>query len=737
MTPGPEQPGLSLSPYTLTAEPSLIFPLPTFWLSGPGDLRSLALRSGFAFDAVSRRYRAPTPYHARLLWCYADVGANEALQRLFPRFGRPDRPRHVPFVMAASDRIICLTSPDGNERPKAAGFIYNSRGQYWQTNNLRHVLPLIDIAEDELQGRLDAVVGLPFDMLADVTIADLISLPPGQRSGGGRQEEADGGGPALEFDPVRGLYSCRHPAAQGAGFRDLGDGLYVSNDFGQAQQLRAFADDECELRLQVDAMVRLVPHPYAEDPRQVPQSPKAPFPFGPDQLEGIRFGATRRGCIIGDEMGVGKTAEAIGLINVEAPRLALIMVPANLLDNWLAECELWLAPPNKAAVFGRDKDRETLPVGVNVLIASYDLLPKLEVLHRLAPDLLICDEEQEIKSEETNAGRIIYRLIAPAAGKLVFMTGTPVWNRPQDLWAPLHAIAPEVFPIKKNFMRLYQVSDPENVPPEQSVRIDFLAHLLKSGLMIRRLKSEVLNLPDKVHHIIPVTLPPEVLASLRDKSRRAEEVEKEVSEATGKEAVVKQRTLFSELNRLRREVGEAKMPFVMDYVVEFMRQHANAPRPRPPLIFGRHRPLLRAMAEGLTKSGASPALLTGDATTRARQKRVNEFQAGKFDSAAASYDAAGVGYTLVRSCDEFMLEVDYTPSLMNQAIDRIHRRGQDRQCNIYWFVVDGTIESRIINLFVAKDQLAKDALGDHLVGMFAPTELYHHPVFGEDEAVAA
>ena len=736
--PAPTAPAVhGAQPYTLTAQSDLLAPVPTFWLYGRGDLPSLAARTGFTYDRASSRYRAPTPYHARLLWCYADAAAHDALHALFPRFGRPDRPRHVPFVMAASDRIICLTSPDGSERPRAAGFVYNPRGRYWQTNDLRHVLPLIDIAEDDLKIRLDAVATLPFGMLTDVTIADLISLPPSSRPGGGKiGEEAEKGAPTLEFDSSRGLYTCSHPAAQGAGFHHSGH-EFVSSDFIQAQQLRAFASEEAELRLQVDGMVRTVPSPNMPDPRPVPQSPTAPFPFGPDQLDGIRFMATRRGCIVADEMGIGKTAQAIGLINVECPRLALILAPANLLRNWMAECRSYLAHPNTAAIFGESKDRDDLPSDANVIIASYDMLPRLPILHTLAPVLLICDESQEIKSEETKAGKIIYGMIAPSSGKLVFMTGTPIWNRPQDLWAPLHAIAPEVFPHKKNFMRLYQVNDPENVTPEQQVRLDFMAHLLKSGLMIRRLKSAVLNLPPKVHHVIPVDLPPDVLASLREKSSRAEEIEQEAAGASGQEAFAKHRTLFSELNRLRREVGEAKLDFVLDFVVSFTRKNAGENPPRPPLVFGRHRPLLRRFAQALEKAGISTVILTGDATTKARQKRVDDFQAGLVDAGVGSYDAAGVGYTLIRSCDEFMFEVDYTPALMNQAIDRIHRRGQGRVCNIYWFVVDGTIEARIVNLFVAKDQLAKDALGDHLVGMFEPAELYRHPIFSAEEDIAA
>jgi SNF2 family DNA or RNA helicase len=107
---------------------------------------------------------------------------------------------------------------------------------------------------------------------------------------------------------------------------------------------------------------------------------------------------------------------------------------------------------------------------------------------------------------------------------------------------------------------------------------------------------------------------------------------------------------------------------------------------------------------------------------------VNEFQAGRFDSVLAGIEAAGVGYTMTRSADVFIFEIDWTPGLMKQPIDRIHRRGQDRQCNVYWFVIDGTIDAHIARLFSAKDQRAQSTLGDHLVGMFSPIALRDHRV---------
>ncbi|EEF24752.1 conserved hypothetical protein, partial [Ricinus communis] len=180
-----DDPSLKSRPYHLSVETDLFGEVPRFWVSGTGDMRSLAAHTGLEYDPIRQQYRASTPYHARLIWCYADSSANHALQKLFPRFSMPSKPRHVPFVMATNDRIICLTSPDCNDRPRNAGFVYNKKGRFWETRDLRRVMPLIDIAEEDLQRRLQAVSSLPFDMLTDVTISDLVSIPPPEEGLGG------------------------------------------------------------------------------------------------------------------------------------------------------------------------------------------------------------------------------------------------------------------------------------------------------------------------------------------------------------------------------------------------------------------------------------------------------------------------------------------------------------------------------------------------------------------------
>jgi hypothetical protein len=753
---GPAGTSSTLPQFILSAGPMAGRATPQFHVAGQGDLGTLARQTGLLWDDGRRAYLCPTAYHARLLWCYADETADSALLTLFPKLSRPARPIHTPYLIAANDRLICLTSAQNRDRAQAQGFRYDERARYWWTQDLRRAIPLADIAEPPLQQRLLMASGLPLNALQSVTIADLIKvdMPAGDGAAGGQDEEAPPADvePVLDYDEERQTWVCNHPVAVASGFRQAHGG-YVSTDFEHAARLRQFATLDAELRLQAEALIRFVPDPVdalaCRAPVPVPSH--APGPLGPEQIGCVHFCQSRTGAIIADDMGIGKTAEAIGVINASAPRRALIIAPTSLLLNWLDECAMWLCSPHKAVIVTTSSP--TAPPDANVVIVGYDALPKLVDVLSVEWDLLFADEGHRIKNEETRAGRLVYGRLRPLAARFYDLTGTPIWNRPQDLFAPLHAIAPAVFANKEQFRKLYGVTDAHNLTPRQRQRLDFLAHALKSGLMIRRLKSEVLDLLPKVHRMMDLSMvPPVVVQALRERDEEMREVLlSEIAKQVGGDAADeirhagkgnggrpataasllaaealkrKPRSLFAEIARLRMEVGQVKLPYVRDAVLA--RWHATGD---PPVIFGKHRELLRQFAQDLSDAGLRIELLTGQMSARKRQPAVKRFQAGDVDGVVAGFDAAAVGFTLTRSSWLTMFELDLNPPLMSQAIDRAHRRGQKRTVAVDWAAIDGTIDSHIAALYLAKDGIAREALGDHLVGMFRPADLLLHPVF--------
>ena len=171
------------------------------------------------------------------------------------------------------------------------------------------------------------------------------------------------------------------------------------------------------------------------------------YPF---QREGIKFAVKHKRCLIADEMGLGKTVQAIGLINELGCHPVLIVCPASLKLNWKNELERWLhhaegEPTHKIGIINGNKWAENTEIS----IISYDLLKKYRQQIRAHKwGLLVCDESHYIKNEKANRTEEILgsKTVEPIqADRVLFLTGTPILNRPSELWTTFRALAPEEF----------------------------------------------------------------------------------------------------------------------------------------------------------------------------------------------------------------------------------------------------------------------------------------------------
>jgi SWI/SNF-related matrix-associated actin-dependent regulator 1 of chromatin subfamily A len=165
------------------------------------------------------------------------------------------------------------------------------------------------------------------------------------------------------------------------------------------------------------------------------------FPF---QKAGIAYALNRKNTLIADEMGMGKGIQAIGVINTD-PSISTVLVvcPATLKLNWQNELNKWLVRKMSVGIVGNDVPE------TNIVIVNFDILVKWhEVLTSRVWDLLIIDESHKVKNPK--AQRTQHLLgdtkngIEPIeAHRKLFLTGTPIVNRPLELWTLLHAIDPQ------------------------------------------------------------------------------------------------------------------------------------------------------------------------------------------------------------------------------------------------------------------------------------------------------
>ncbi len=319
----------------------------------------------------------------------------------------------------------------------------------------------------------------------------------------------------------------------------------------------------------------------------------------PYQRAAIAFGLDRPNVLCADEMGLGKTIEALGIINgdSEAQRV-LIVCPASLKLNWERECQRWLVDRGPIGVAGK-----TFPEDANVVIINYDILKKWRAKIRGEWDVIVADECHYVKNKAAKRSKALYAL---KSRRRLFLTGTPILNRPSELWAILSFLAPEEFDHWWNFAKRYCQPKKSRFGWEFN-GAENLAELhdrLRGTIMVRRTKSEVLpDLPPKRRQVIE--LASEKIAGLLaveaeawDEHRRRLGALRAVSRAgedASEEELAKLRAgvnaAFGELAKLRQETALAKVPLVVEDIKSVLDDSGKL------VVFAHHRAVIAELAE--------------------------------------------------------------------------------------------------------------------------------------------
>jgi len=449
--------------------------------------------------------------------------------------------------------------------------------------------------------------------------------------------------------------------------------------------------------------------------------------FYPFQREGIQFMLGRKGTLLSDQMGLGKSCQAIGVINaLPEIRRVLVICPASLKLNWRNEMEEWLTRPIEVFVSPRFATRIP-PAGV-IEIVNYD------VLHKFVPadtglDLLLIDEGHYIKNPQSRRAKEVRR-IAKLAKRVVVITGTPIMNRPVELWPILQIVDPETWDppgfVKGNrvgagegasffrFAKTYCDAHQESYKTRQGERshwvfsgasnLDRLQERLKSGCMIRRLKKDVLqDLPDKLRQII-VFEPPAVQRGKREVDDG--DLFPDLSEATY-ERIVRQlradKALMSEISKRRREQGIGKIPAVAEHIANLLDEVEKV------VLFAHHHEVVDGLYEILKSFGC--VVLDGRCNEKQRAAAVATFQEDpNCRIFLGSIGAASVGLTLTAASNVVFAELDWVPANMTQAEDRCHRIGQKNAVLVQHLVLDGSLDARMAKVVVRKQKIVNMAL---------------------------
>lgn len=463
----------------------------------------------------------------------------------------------------------------------------------------------------------------------------------------------------------------------------------------------------------------------------------------PYQVEGYRWLTFlyehRMGGILADDMGLGKTVQALALLAhaIEEHRAAapvepfapfLVVAPTSVISNWAAEAERFLPGAKVVTITETTAGKTPLAervAGAHLVLTSYTLLRMDEDAYvSYAAGLgseegpgtpgwgaLLLDEAQFVKNTGTRAWSIARAM--PARTKIA-MTGTPLENNLMELWALLAIVADGLFPSARAFRDLYARPAESGEDPAHAAATTARLRRRIRPLMLRRTKELVAaELPAKNDTRVNLPLAPGHRRIYDTHLQRERQKVLGLLEDMDKNRF----TIFQSLTLLRRLALDAALidPDAYEGVTSAKREYLVERLPE--LLAGGHRVLvfsqftgyLKSIARALSEKGIDHLYLDG--STRNRAEVIEAFRAGAAPVFLISLKAGGFGLNLTEADHVFIMDPWWNPAAEQQAVDRIHRIGQDKEVHVYRLVAEGTIEEKVMQL-----KASKAALFDAVVG---------------------
>lgn len=443
----------------------------------------------------------------------------------------------------------------------------------------------------------------------------------------------------------------------------------------------------------------------------------------PYQLDGLTWLDTISqmglGGILADEMGLGKTIQLIAYVvahlgESRAWGPSLIVCPASVVYNWIAEFERFAPGVRVHAVAGAKEERDAALSAcaedgmidgeqVDVLVTSYDLLRRdVESYEELSLFMVALDEAQYIKNHATVSARSVKSLDALHRFAL---TGTPIENRLSELWSIFDFLMPGMLGTYDSFRSRYE--QPILDGDERA-----LEHLqaLVSNFILRRVKQDVLtDLPEKDESVVYAHLGDEQMRLYRAMEQRLRE---SINARTRQSFSADKIAVLAEITRLRELCCDPDLLFEdyegesakLDTILELINS-ANESGEKT-LVFSQFVRFLEIIAARLDEREIPYFVITGSTPKHQRIKLVNEFNEDDTPVFLVSLKAGGTGLNLTGASVVIHSDPWWNLAAENQATDRAHRIGQKRAVSVYKVIAKDTIEERVVALQQAKSKLA-------------------------------
>ncbi|KKM94689.1 hypothetical protein LCGC14_1195850 [marine sediment metagenome] len=464
---------------------------------------------------------------------------------------------------------------------------------------------------------------------------------------------------------------------------------------------------------------------------KVPSFKKELYPF---QEKGVGFIEYRNGrALVADEMGLGKTIQALAYLELHPEKTPVVIIcPASLKLNWRREIRHGMSSRKVIVLEG------TKPFSItkyDIIIINYDILSHwLTEIQKINSQVVIADEAHYFKNNASNRTKAVKKL-AKRVPHFIALTGTPIVNRPAEIYNAINIIDRSLFPSFFKFGKRYCNATHNGFGWDfnGSSNVEELHEKLGS-IMIRRKKSEVLkDLPDKVRSFVPFELD-----NLKEYMSAENNFKSYIKERAGKEVDNVESKLKSELKETMDKYGIEKYDFgdhilnKKDIVSEKVKKASNAEvlvqieilkqlavkgkmksaiswirnfldTDGKLVVFAIHKVVIDAL---MKEFGDIAVKIDGSVAMKDRDKAVQQFQENdKIQLFVGNIKAAGLGLTLTAASNVAFLELPWTPGELSQAEDRCHRIGQENSVTVYYLLAQGTIDEQIASLLDSKGKV--------------------------------
>lgn len=388
------------------------------------------------------------------------------------------------------------------------------------------------------------------------------------------------------------------------------------------------------------------------------------LPLLPHQVKGVEFILNNSSAFVCDDMGMGKTRTVIEAIFKRGQFPVLIICPASLKINWANEIGRWIGI--------------SVPIddlSQKVIITNYERMNKYKFqIQQLPIRQLVLDESHSFKNAKSKRTQLALQWSTKIPYKIL-ISGTPMLNRPNELVTQMkilnniHKVGGE-----EKFLKKYCN------PKRSQYGIDYsgssnLKELNKvmSGIWLRRTKKDLANqLPSKT--IIPIPV-----VELKQPSPRS----------------------FQEIERYDKAILQTKLNSSIDFINQLVERGEKV------VVFVHH----KSIGKALNIAFPTASVIVGGQSPSIRQVNIDNFQHGDTQVIICSLQASAVGLTLTASRCAVFIEYPWSPSLLAQAQDRIHRLGQNKDVFIYYLYGKSSIDEYRLNT-----SSFKKAVIDYVIG---------------------